>query len=116
MAIDLNAYFLRIGYFGERTPTLETLQAINRLPRRMRPEQRAAQRRLARGLHPVVATILKLVLCLPARPRTWVLSGRCSLRRAAKQKTLSIPGTKLRCSRLGAPWVPNGSQGPDDLS
>jgi N-hydroxyarylamine O-acetyltransferase len=31
MAIDLDAYFRRIGYFGERTPTLETLQAINRL-------------------------------------------------------------------------------------
>jgi hypothetical protein len=30
MAIDLDAYFLRIGYFGERTPTLETLRAINR--------------------------------------------------------------------------------------
>ena len=30
MAIDLNAYFLRIGYTGERAPTLETLRAINR--------------------------------------------------------------------------------------
>jgi arylamine N-acetyltransferase len=26
-----DAYFLRIGYFGERTPTLETLQTITRL-------------------------------------------------------------------------------------
>lgn len=31
MAIDLDAYFSRIGYIGERAPTLETLQAIHRL-------------------------------------------------------------------------------------
>jgi len=31
MAIDLDAYFLRIGYTGDRTPTLATLQAIHRL-------------------------------------------------------------------------------------
>ena len=28
--IDLNAYFQRIGYSGDRTPTLDTLQAIHR--------------------------------------------------------------------------------------
>ncbi len=28
-AIDLDAYFGRIGYAGERTPTLETLRAIH---------------------------------------------------------------------------------------
>src|SRR5205085_12496143 len=27
-AVDLDAYFKRIGYEGERTPTFETLQAI----------------------------------------------------------------------------------------
>ncbi len=27
--IDLNAYFQRIGYSGERTPTLKTLQSIH---------------------------------------------------------------------------------------
>jgi N-hydroxyarylamine O-acetyltransferase len=31
MAIDLDAYFARIGYTGERTPTLETLRAVQRL-------------------------------------------------------------------------------------
>jgi N-hydroxyarylamine O-acetyltransferase len=31
MTIDLDAYFRRIGYAGERAPTLKTLQAINRL-------------------------------------------------------------------------------------
>ena len=31
MAIDLDAYFRRIGYAGEHTPTLDTLRAVNRL-------------------------------------------------------------------------------------
>lgn len=31
MAIDLEAYFRRIGYTGGRSPTLETLSALNRL-------------------------------------------------------------------------------------
>ena len=31
MGADLDAYFLRIGHGGARTPTLETLAAIHRL-------------------------------------------------------------------------------------
>jgi N-hydroxyarylamine O-acetyltransferase len=31
MAVDLDAYFRRIGYAGERTPTFDTLRAISRL-------------------------------------------------------------------------------------
>src|SRR5690606_14922037 len=31
MAVDLDGYFRRIGYGGPRTPTLETLRALQRL-------------------------------------------------------------------------------------
>jgi N-hydroxyarylamine O-acetyltransferase len=37
MAVDLDAYFLRIGFSGERTPTLETLRTIHRLHPRAIP-------------------------------------------------------------------------------
>jgi N-hydroxyarylamine O-acetyltransferase len=37
MAVDLDAYFLRIGFTGERAPTLETLRTIHRLHPRAIP-------------------------------------------------------------------------------
>jgi hypothetical protein len=51
MAIDLDAHFHRIGYVGERTPTLDTLRAVNRLhpqgsaPRRLRGRDGGSHKR-----------------------------------------------------------------------